>query len=438
MPAARAPMASRSTPSSALNTAWTAARSAAGCGGEALGIDDRARPGAVAGGGRGRPQMRRNRRHVEARLGRSGGHPVHAPVVGRVVEHRVVLGREIVPDHQRIRLPAEAHQELRLLDPFEEHGEQRIADIEMDAEELLGPDRIDEQGQPPGDRMVDDRGVGHDRVLLDQPELVLVGHRIHHRLAADPAFLDPAVEIDPALVVRQVVIRLEAEQHGLDLVGQRIERRGGRRPDGVAAGRRQLHRAQQVDAARPGAERHVGVPAVGFRLVVALVGDGLDLGIALDVREELVLLQFAELAAQADIGLRLDRLVAEEQDVVLPQRRLDLFVDGVAPHGVEIDVRDHGADIRRHRLDRNVGIAHGGALPKALGSGDSSVECRSSRSPSQVAAGPDRRDRNCRESRTFRRLGRRVVKPGRGQSGHRGAGAFPFRAGSGISKRSKV
>jgi hypothetical protein len=125
----------------------------------------------------------------------------------------------------------------------------------------------------------------------------------------------------------QVVIGLQAFEHLLHARVERIKRGARVHPHGVATSWWQVGDAQDGHHVGLLAEGHVGVPAVGLGGFIALVRDQLDLRVAFDVREELVLLHLAKVLAQTDVSLGLQSLLAEEHHAVLPQRLLDFFVN---------------------------------------------------------------------------------------------------------------
>src|SRR5215475_2389581 len=83
------------------------------------------------------------------------------------------------------------------------------------------------------------------------------------------------------------------------------------------------------------------------------------LGMPLRPREGGVNVQFSEISADPLVGLLIHRLIAEEQDLVLRQRLMQLLDLTVAERLGERNALDHGADTGRNRRDNDGRIAHG-------------------------------------------------------------------------------
>src|SRR5262245_20064224 len=77
-----------------------------------------------------------------------------------IVPQRMMLSAAVIPERDRVRLPAEARAELGRLDVAEQHGEDRIAFVAAHAENAGGEEAIHEQAFPARDRM-----RAHHRVL---------------------------------------------------------------------------------------------------------------------------------------------------------------------------------------------------------------------------------------------------------------------------------
>src|SRR5882757_2682760 len=81
-------------------------------------------------------------RHVDLRaierLVAFHGHAIAQPLVREVVPHRMMLGRTVVPESDRVRTPGEAALELRRLAMTIEHLEQRIAFAAAQADDVGG------------------------------------------------------------------------------------------------------------------------------------------------------------------------------------------------------------------------------------------------------------------------------------------------------------
>src|SRR5262249_25900505 len=70
-----------------------------------------------------------------------------------IVPQRMMLGAAVVPERDRVRLPAKAHAELRRLDVAKQHGEDRIALVAAHADDAGGEEAVHEQAFAAGDRM---------------------------------------------------------------------------------------------------------------------------------------------------------------------------------------------------------------------------------------------------------------------------------------------
>src|SRR5215470_4602286 len=83
------------------------------------------------------------------------------------------------------------------------------------------------------------------------------------------------------------------------------------------------------------------------------------LGVPVGPGERGVNVQFAEIAADPLVGFLIHWLIAEEQDLVLGQRLMQLLDLTVAEWLGERNAIDHGADARRNRRDHDRRITHG-------------------------------------------------------------------------------
>ena len=135
----------------------------------------------------------------------------------------------------------------------------------------------------------------------------------------------------------------QAGQHLFHAVGQRLPGRAGAGEQGVAAVGRDLDRDQDGAKRRRLVIAVVGVPAAAdIVLLVRLLQHGRDFGMGLGRPEEAVDVDL-DLAREGDLGVRVQRLVAEEQHAVAPQRQPDRR-RLIRPDGPQVDIVDEGPD----------------------------------------------------------------------------------------------
>jgi hypothetical protein len=153
---------------------------------------------------------------------------------------------------------------------------------------------------------------------------------------------------------------VQALDHFLHAVRQRVVGLVHIREHRIAADRRDGNAAQQRTERGHRRERHVGVPEMasvlgGRRLAVRLwdVGDQQQLGIVgmAVTRQALVPVELAEAAAEGDVLLARDLLVAEQQGAALEEGAVDLVELGIAERLAEIDALDLGAQGMAQRTE---------------------------------------------------------------------------------------
>ena len=155
-----------------------------------------------------------------------------------------------------------------------------------------------------------------------------------------------------AEALQDVVLGLQsgdAVLHVLRQVGVERRRVG---EQGVASRRRQLARPQHAGERRLLAEGHVGVPFVrragerqdllGYLQAVGRL-DVQNLGMAGHGRRHRVPLQFAEIAAEADVVLVADVLIAEEQHLMAKEPGAERFHRFGGQRPAQIDAGHLGA-----------------------------------------------------------------------------------------------
>ena len=148
--------------------------------------------------------------------------------------------------------------------------------------------------------------------------------------------------------------RGQALEIALHAVRQRLVGGVHRGEQRVAAARRAVADIQDAAHRRLLVAGDVAVPAfaVGARRI--LVGmDDHQLGMARRVRRRGMDVQLAEAAAEVEVLVLGDMLVAEEDHQVLRQRAVDLLEGLVAERLRQIDAADLGADDRRQLVDRD-------------------------------------------------------------------------------------
>ena len=130
--------------------------------------------------------------------------------------------------------------------------------------------------------------------------------------------------------------------------------------EGIAAGAR--HGVQVEDAA----ER--GLLVAGDVRVPILAADALGIGIGMDrqnlgmsfrTRRIRVDVQLTEISAESLVGFHVQRLIAEEENLMLGQRLMHLLDLPVAERFRQYDALDSGANTRRDGTDADGVIGHG-------------------------------------------------------------------------------
>ena len=138
------------------------------------------------------------------------------------------------------------------------------------------------------------------------------------------------------------------------VVGGRLTGEDRVAPDG-------RYRVQMKDAAhgRFGVARNVGMPVLAvdaFGLAVRM--DGQDLGMAVGPGNIGMDVQVAEVAAEPLLLLQVDPLVAEEQDLVLCQRRMQILHLPVTERTGQVDAGNLGAYDWRKRFHSDGAVGH--------------------------------------------------------------------------------
>jgi hypothetical protein len=163
---------------------------------------------------------------------------------------------------------------------------------------------------------------------------------------------DTIVGVGAAIRVLAIMDRSEALEIAFHAVRQRLVGGIHRGEQRVATARRALANIQDAAHRRLHVAGHVAVPAfsVGARRI--LVGmDNHQLRMARRVRRRGMEVQFSEAAAEIEVLVLADVLVAEEDHQVLRQRAVDLLERLVAQRLREIDTGDLRADDRRQLVD---------------------------------------------------------------------------------------
>ena len=159
-----------------------------------------------------------------------------------------------------------------------------------------------------------------------------------------------------------------------DLVGQSFVRTVHVGEQRVAADVGDDASAEDRTERRLGSPRHVAVPGVLASAVPLVVLDQQDLAVFLVLRCHRMDLEVAEIATEVEMLLRGDRLLAEEEHLVLQQtgaqRRDRRLVERLA----EVDVADLGTDRRAQPIEADgvhVHAATASALELASTQGNS-------------------------------------------------------------------
>lgn len=175
--------------------------------------------------------------------GRPRWRPVPPPGVRRVVVHRVVLGRAVVPEGDVARLPPEPHLVLRHMGLLREIAQQAVALLAVHAGDPGGERGVDEEQSPSGLRV-----GAHHRMLHGRKGVLERYEPLGRVEAGEPG--DEVVHgggpVDAVLhLLRQIVV-------GGGHVG----------PHGVPAQRRNLVQLKHGTERGPLPEGHIGVPDV--------------------------------------------------------------------------------------------------------------------------------------------------------------------------------
>ncbi|MHC2381790.1 hypothetical protein ACVIHA_006188 [Bradyrhizobium liaoningense] len=250
-----------------------------------------------------------------------------------------MLGAAVVPEGDGVLGPAEAALEQRVLGVLVEISQHRIALVARDAVDVAGEAAVDVERLPARDRM-----RAHDG-MLGMRIRGTVGHAV--------------IGVESAIDRFAIVQRGEPVEIGLHAVRQRLIGRVHVGEQRVAAAWRALPDVKDRAHRRLEIAGHVGMPALAIGARRILVGVDLhQRRIVVLVRRGRMDMQFAELAAEGEMLLRRDVLIAEEDHEVFGKRAMDLVHlpvgAGVAlDERADIDARDFRADDRGELFDRN-------------------------------------------------------------------------------------
>ena len=268
------------------------------------------------------------------------------------VGRRQVRGRAVVPERDVAGIPLETDRVFRPRHVLPDQFEQLLAFPWCQPD-----DRLD---------------VGGAR---EQHALTGLGVHRHERvLAGQRAALDTLVVLLPGLGVRTRDVSVNRAQR-VDKAAHRRRQPliGGNEvgPERVAAIGRDRHAAQDRGERWVDRRRNVGVPARPrrhhhrFSVLVggAVLGDRVDLGIALDVAEHRMPDgRLAELARHRDMLSVIEVLAAEEYHLPF-QEGVTHFLHLFRRQGLaEIDAADFRADMQRQRDDLDIGVRAGALL----------------------------------------------------------------------------
>ena len=244
--------------------------------------------------------------------------PMHLPPVAPDVVDRVVLHAAVVPEREGARCPVEPAGEFRPGEMVQQEVEQRAAFFFAHVLEPARERGVDVERLAAGLGM----GAGHGMHGLFFMRVVI---RVLH------AFGRGVRRVHAGAVVarRRAVDRAQPRQHRLHPRRERFQGEMHVREQGVAAHRRRLSRVQDGARRRTFEVRRVRMPLVGEGArVVRLLHHGHDLGVALGSAYELVDGKGPEPARERLVGVDVERLPAEEQDVMFEPRAAQIG-DGV-------------------------------------------------------------------------------------------------------------
>src|SRR5690349_3072511 len=269
---------------------------------------------------------------VSERLVSGDSDAVAAAGVGPVVPHRTVLDAAIVPEGDRVRLPAEAALEQRVFHVLVEVVQDAVALVARHADQVAGEAAI-------------------------HIERLLARHRMsaHHRMDRARILLllgDAEILVEAAIDRCAVMERRQAVEIGLHAVRQRLV-------GGVHVGEQRIAALGRTGLdVEDGAHRrflvaaHVGVPALAIGARAVLVGvDDHQLRPAFFVRCGGMDVQVTEQPAERHVLVERDVLVAEEDDAVLGERAVHLVLLAVGEWLRQVDAAQLRANHRRQLVD---------------------------------------------------------------------------------------
>src|SRR5580704_15157058 len=276
-------------------------------------------------------------------------HPVHDAALAVIVVDRVVLDAAIVPERDRALFPAEAAGEF---------GPHRVLPqvVEQRRALLLGHVlEADREGAVDVERFATGLDMSADDRMLDLAVRVLAIVE-PHRLVAGIVTTHRVEPIGPA----RAVYRRHVAEHRLHAVRQRVigEVLAGKHR--IAANRRHLASIEHRAQGRSLEIADIGVPAAAeIARLVFLLTDFEDLLVVGHTLDEFMDLQLAEAAAEGEVLVGGQVLVAEEDHLVVGERVADFADRRVIELLRQVDAGDLGAERPRNPVHRNRAVGHG-------------------------------------------------------------------------------
>jgi hypothetical protein len=244
----------------------------------------------------------------------------------------------------------EAALEQRIFRVLVEIGQHGVALVARDADDETGEATVDVKRLPARHRV-----RAHHRVLST---------RILHPVG------DAVIGVEPAVGLLAVMQRGEPVEIGFHPVRERLVGRVHVGEQRVAAARRALPDVEDRSHRRLDVAGHVGVPALAIGARGILVGIDLHQRRVALVGRRRMHMQFAELAAEGEMLVGADVLVAKEDHEIFGERAVDLVHLAVGARIVgnelaDIDAGNLRADDRGElfNADGLVGVRFAGDMP---------------------------------------------------------------------------
>src|SRR6516165_8403265 len=275
------------------------------------------------------------------------GDAVHDPALTMVIVDRVVLDATVVPKGNCVGAPAEAAGEFGPYQVGVEIVEERRALFFAHAAKADRESAVDEQPLAPGFGMRADNGV------LDFGLCGIAAPDVHRALCRKPIR-------SRAIWTTRAVHRSHAVEHAFHAVGERVVGQihtGEQRITPEIGDRTGVEDRTQRRLFEVGDVRVPGTPEIAA-VILGLFSDLDDFRVVGHSADKLVDIQAAKAAAESQMLLRCQILIAEKDRLMVEQRPADVGNHGVVERLAQIDPRELGAESSGDAAHVKCPIAH--------------------------------------------------------------------------------